>query len=110
MPLPFSGSDLLLETIAATEKGKEKTSIYVQWDAFEKAQYLEDVDVLIDSEPVESEKGTILTIRGGEENLQEWTEKQFNKLIFELKKLKPPVEDDSTWTDRFNIFLSVKKF
>ena len=40
------GNDLFLETINAGYK----SSVYLEWDRFERAQYLEDVDVLVESE------------------------------------------------------------
>lgn len=40
------GSDLLLETVSID---KEKTTVFVEWDSFENADYLDDVEILIES-------------------------------------------------------------
>ena len=81
------GDDLLLETV--NEKN-ELTTLYVEWKAFENSEYLEDVDVLVETVKVNKSKGTTLTIMGGKEYLEQWTENEINKLIFELKKLLSP--------------------
>ncbi|AWC92975.1 TPA: ATP-binding protein [Morganella morganii subsp. morganii] len=81
------GSDLLLETISAD---KEKTIVFVEWDSFENADYLDDVEILVESEKTSENTGTLLTITGDEQYLSEWNDKQFNKLRFELKKLISP--------------------
>ena len=39
------GDSLLLETV---DDAKEKTSIYINWQAFETAKYLSDVEVLVE--------------------------------------------------------------
>lgn len=100
------GTDLLLETVTA--KG-EKTSVFVEWKEFETAQYLNDVEVLIESAKVSEPAGTQLTINGDAEFLAEWTQKQFRKLQFELKKLKSPVST-VLGDDNFNINLKIDGF
>lgn len=82
------GSDLLLETVDAY---KEKTTVFVEWDNFENAEYLDDVEILVESQTSDDKKGTLLTITGNSQYLAEWDKKQFNKLRFELKKLVSPV-------------------
>lgn len=82
------GSDLLLETVDAY---KEKTTVFVEWGNFENAEYLDDVEILVESQTSDDEKGTLLTITGNSQYLVEWDKKQFNKLRFELKKLVSPV-------------------
>ena len=82
------GDDLLLETVTA--KG-EKTSLLVDWASFRSAEYLDDVEILIESTRVSEPSGTRLTITGGQESLEEWNTSRFEKLQFELKKLKSPV-------------------
>ena len=100
------GKDLLLETV--TPKG-EKTTVYVQWRDFEAAQYLDDVEILIETANVSEPPGTRLTMHGDDELLTEWDEKRFNKLRFELKKLKSPV-DTSFDDDEFRISLTIDGF
>jgi signal transduction histidine kinase len=82
------GNDLLLETV--TPEG-DKTTILVEWNSFELAEYLEDVEVLIETEKTAEPQGTRLTITGDASQLADWDTLQFNKLRFELKKLISPV-------------------
>ena len=81
------GQDLLLETTTASG---DKTTLYLQWEDFEHAEYLGDVEILIETESVKHEAGTTLTMAVGEEGLAAWRDSQFNKLQFELRKLMPP--------------------
>ena len=81
------GNDLLLET---TTSSGEKTVLYVQWKDFDDAEYLDDVDVLIQTEPTDDLAGTTLTIAVDEEHLIAWKGPQFHQLQFELRKLVPP--------------------
>ena len=100
------GTDLLLETTIS--KG-EKTRVYVQWSDFEEAQYLDDVEIRIETAKVCEPSGTRLTINGNDEHLASWDEKQFNKLQYELKKLKSPVSTVLS-DDEFPINLTVNGF
>ena len=100
------GQDLLLETI--THEG-EKTTLYIEWDSFEKARLLDDVEILIETVQVKEPSGTILTINSNNKMSSDWDEKQQDKLTFELKKLMSPVStmlDDTENSDTFRIQLS----
>ncbi|HEX5705123.1 MAG TPA: sensor histidine kinase [Pyrinomonadaceae bacterium] len=104
------GADLLLETVTAD---RAKTTVYIQWDRFADAQYLDDVDVLVETKTSEDSPGTRLTISGGQEFVAAWDKSEFDKLRFELKKLISPVsvrltENDDI--DRFKIQLSIIGF
>lgn len=104
------GSDLLLETV--TPEG-EKTTLLVEWNSFENAMYLDDVEILIETANVSEPSGTRLTMTGDGELLGEWNQKQFNKLRFELKKLISPVSaaiTDELKGDEFRISLKVDGF
>ena len=100
------GKDLLLETV--TPEG-EKTEVYLKWSNFEDAQYLDDVEILIETTNVSEPPGTRLTMNGDEKRLDEWDEKQFDKLRYELKKLKSPVSTVLS-NDEFPINLTVNGF
>lgn len=78
------GTDLLLETV--TEDG-EKTSVYLVWSDFESAEFLDQVEISVRSERVNSTSGTRLTMTGDAAGLAEWDQIQLEKLKFELKKL-----------------------
>nr|NJM01973.1 sensor histidine kinase [Desulfobacula sp.] len=104
------GTDLLLETV--TSEG-EKTIVLVEWNTFEAAQYLDDVDILIETAKVTEPSGTRLTMTGDHVLLAEWNKKQFEKLRFELKKLISPVSvaiRDEQHRDDFRISLTVNSF
>ena len=104
------GTDLLLETVTSTG---EKTTVSFEWTAFESAQYLDDVNIPLETLEVAEPQGTQLTINGDAEHLAEWNQERFDTLRFELKKLKLPINtilssDDSN--DAFHIKLTVKGF
>ena len=100
------GKDMFLETV--TPRG-EKTTAYLQWKDFEKAQYLDDVPILIETTKVTEPQGTRLTISMDDEHLNQWNKKKFRKLQYELKKLKSPVSAILS-SDEFRINLTVNDF
>tara|TARA_R110001592_G_scaffold259613_1_gene523618 strand:- start:1343 stop:3586 length:2244 start_codon:yes stop_codon:yes gene_type:complete len=105
------GEDMVLETI---DEDGELTTLYLIWEDFEKAKYLEDVDVLIENFKTERPSGTEIIILGDEEHLNDWNEKQLKNLKSELKKLIPPIDrtihkiDDDT--ENFKILLELGDF
>ena len=91
----------------------KKTKAYFKWKDFELAEYLDDVEIRIETE-VETEDiseplGTRLTINGDDELLEIWDRQRFEKLQFELKKLKSPVSAGSK-DDKFRINLRISGF
>lgn len=107
------GDNLLMET---THDGVT-TTVYIDWDLFNKADYLNDVDILIETTPSNLPQGTRLTISNPISDLSEWIDKKNKKvnaidtLKFELRKLISPVEnvlleDSEGNVDRFKIMLS----
>lgn len=100
------GNELFLETIYENKK----TSLYVDWDSFEKAEFLDDVEILIETKDSRESSGTKLTITGNGQCLSDWNEKQFDKLNSELKKLKSPVKDNTSINNQFDIYLSIHGF
>lgn len=104
------GTDLLLETV--TPEG-EKTTVYLEWGDFESARYLDDVEILVETDRVSESQGTRLTMKGDSEFLAEWNQKRFNTLRFELKKLKSPMSasvSSGHGSDEFRINLTVDGF
>ena len=97
------GKDLLLET---TTNSGEKTTLYLQWKDFEGAEYLADVEILIETVSTDEPAGTNLTVAVDEEQMTAWRETQFSKLQFELRKLMPPFATMETETD-FQIHLRI---
>jgi signal transduction histidine kinase len=104
------GDDLLLET--TTDSGAT-TSVFVEWATFEDAHYLDQVELLIDTQTSESRSGTILTIKGSEVGLEEWNDAQFRRLKYELRKLTPPtaaVSGVDLKQEKFDIKLKISGF
>ena len=104
------GTNLRLET--TTPEG-EQTTLCVEWHHFENVQYLEDVEIPIKTIYVSGPHGTQLTINGDEEFLGNWNKQRFDKLRFELKKLKLPVGmtlNDEDSGDVFRISLTITGF
>ena len=97
------GTDLLLET---TTPCGEKTTLYLQWGDFQDAEYLGDVEILIETMPTEETAGTTLVIAINEERLTAWKDKQFAKLQFELRKLMPPFATMAI-EQAFGVFLRI---
>ena len=97
------GTDLLLET---TTPCGEKTTLYLQWQDFQDAEYLGDVEILIETTPTDEPAGTTLVIAIDEERLTAWKDKQFAKLQFELRKLMPPFATMAT-EQAFEVILRI---
>lgn len=95
------GQNLLLET---TTKEGEQTTVYIEWKSFETAEYLDDVEVLVETKESDRLPGTKLTITGGSEMLSDWDNSQFNKLKFELKKLMSPVSTALAENEEIELF------
>ncbi|OEU42599.1 ATPase [Methanosarcina sp. Ant1] len=104
------GKDLFLKTI--TEEGN-KTEVCLKWDVFQKAEYLDDVKISVNTYKSNEPPGTSLTIRGDYNDLSEWDGKQIKTLKFGLKKLISPISSELTQsldTDPFSIFLNFDGF
>ena len=97
------GNDLLLETVS----NAQKTTVYVQWKQFEQADFLEDVDILVETESTIQPDGTQLFITANKNQIQEWNRKQHENLEFELRKLISPVSSiGANLNDEFSMHLN----
>ena len=104
------GTNLHLET---TTPDGERTTLYVEWHNFESAQYLDDLKIPIKTITVSEPHGTKLTINGDAEFLGNWNKERFDKLRFELKKLKLPEDTTLNTEDSYDVFrinLTIKGF
>jgi signal transduction histidine kinase len=105
------GDDLLLETI---DKKGEQTNLYLVWNDFELARYLDDVNILIENSDTSKNSCTNITITGDETHLSEWNFRQIQNLKFELKKLIPPKKKEEDLlekeTKEFKITLELGQF
>ena len=99
------GETLLLETV--TEDGNE-TKALIEWDRFEQAEFLDDVEITIQTTSTNSRSGTRLTIEGNQSHLNWWTKERLNQLRTELRKLQTPLPDAFD-DDPFQITLTVKR-
>lgn len=81
------GGYMSLDTVSM---GK-RTTLCLQWDLFESAKYLEDVEVLIETVDTSDPDGTTITVEGDEGFLSQWTDAQLNKARHELQKMISPI-------------------
>lgn len=100
------GNELLLETVS--KDSQEKTSVYVDWSQFEKAEFLSDVDILIESQRSKEKCGTRINITGDSRFLECWEEKEFKNLRKELIKIKSPLPQTAELD--FHVFLTIEGF
>ena len=100
------GKDLLLETVSVEG---EKTEVYIDWSYFEKSEYLDDIEILVETSETADASGTCLTITGENVLLSDWNQRQFDRLGFELRRLKSPV-GVALSNDDFRINLRVNGF
>lgn len=98
------GKDLLLES---TDENGEKTTAYIEWQQFENAQFLDDVEILIESKQTNDHPGTTLIVTGDEYGLEEWDDKKIQDLQFQIKKLMSPLnkEIQAIENDKFDVFI-----
>ena len=100
------GKDLLLETVSVEG---EKTEVYIDWSYFEKSEYLDDIEILVETSETADPSGTCLTMTGEDVFLSDWNQRQFDRLGFELRRLKSPV-GVALSNDDFRINLRVSGF
>jgi len=104
------GEDLTLETVSDQN---QKTTVCLEWSKFKSAEYLDDVEILVETVQVSQPSGTVLTIKGNDELLTEWNKGNFEKLRFELKKLTSPMTTaigNENIVDEFRINLLIVGF
>ena len=83
------GNTLLMET---TEKSGITTTVLIDWSFFSAEKYLDEIEILVESKNMAKNTGTELTIEP-HEKASEWTEKEMNVLIKELRKLVSPIRE-----------------
>ena len=106
------GPDLLLDTKTASG---ENTTIALDWSLFEKAEYLSDIEILVEKKNINNDSHyTEISVTGNEDTLRSWSEtdstgvsKKIKRLEFELKKLISPLYRDKD-NDVFNITIKHK--
>jgi signal transduction histidine kinase len=101
------GRFLDLKTSAVTTEGRlEISHIKVDWSHFEKSRYLDEVDIEVVTTlgEITEQTGVSLAISGLRD---QWTKKQLELLVRELRRMISPVEARE---DEFRIFLDLKGF
>lgn len=98
------GNDLLLET---TDTIGETTIIYLEWSTFENSIFLDQVEILVDTQLTNTASKTILIINS-KYSETEWNNDIYRKLNYELKKLIAPIYLKDKEEDKFQIKLISK--
>ena len=98
------GNELLLTTVDVT---KIETSVLLDWEDFEKYEFLDQVPVVVESRESQQKSGTTFEISGMGPYVASWHEKSLGLLRTELRKLISPFRDES---DPFTIILNVSGF
>ncbi|ENV46396.1 hypothetical protein P255_00535 [Acinetobacter brisouii CIP 110357] len=98
------GKDLLLESI---DENGEKTTAFIEWQQFENAKFLDDVEILIESTQTKESPGTTLIVTGDKVGLEEWSDKKLQDLQFQIKKLMSPLnkEVQANENDKFEVYI-----
>lgn len=100
------GETLKMQTVTADGW---QTELALDWEKFEAAEFLDDVDVNVSTSKVETSSGTVLRMRGDSTYAACWDDRDIYELQKELKKLLSPLTSDFK-SDPFEIFLSVSGF
>lgn len=95
------GDSMLMESI--TPSG-EKTTVFLEWQNFIDAEYLDDVEILVENYYSKAKQGTYLEINIPENDEYQWSKEEEDQLNKELKKLIPPLQIDNK--DIFKIYFS----
>lgn len=81
------GNSLLMET---TDESGITTTVLIDWSIFSAEKYLDEIELLVESRTSEQKSGTELIIEPGG-RVFEWTEKEMEVLVKELRKLVSPI-------------------
>jgi signal transduction histidine kinase len=101
------GSMLRLRSLKKiTNKQTESSEVIVDWRMFDRARYLDEVDIQISSKITSTNDASGVTLEITELR-DHWTEKELTQLIRELKRLATPVRNESA---TFEMFLDLSAF
>ncbi|WP_457934794.1 ATP-binding protein [Pseudoalteromonas sp. SCSIO 43210] len=101
------GHTVELTSLAEVNGNLQKSRLFINWEIFEQANYLEDIDIIVeDLEVLDSDISPGLTIEV--KNLKDiWDKTQISDLIQELRRL---AKHDKYCIDSFNIKLDLSSF
>lgn len=98
------GNQLQMKTV--DKKGLE-TTVDINWNEFDNAEFMDEVELLIETKRVTEKPGTEIRILGNREFYEFWDSSEFNNLKFELKKLISPVHENDK-REKFDLFLDIQ--
>lgn len=90
-------------TMKSVNNGYE-SSIYIDWNEFSSAKFLDEVEVVIDEVKTNKPNGTEFIIHPTVNQSKEWTDDALGELIKELSKTITPIQKE---TPKFKIFLNI---
>lgn len=106
------GQELYLMTV---DKKGNRTSLLMNWNLISDKQYLDEVDVLVETVPSKNSSGTRIEVVNNLKKTEKkqtisdvWSYKKIKKLQVELRKLISPLENNKN--DKFDINLLIKGF
>lgn len=102
------GEKLRLETVY----DNIKTEIKIDWNEFDENKYLDEILIDLITSPTPDGNGTIFSIEGSSEKLEQWNDDELDYLIKELRKLLTPIDNASTKdkNDKFDITVIFENF
>ncbi|MBO7927975.1 sensor histidine kinase [Pseudoalteromonas sp. K222D] len=84
-----------------------QTLVDINWNDFDNAEFMDEVELPIETYKVSDKPGTEIHIFGDKEFYDFWDESEFNNLKFELKKLISPIHENKKYDD-FNLYLDIQ--
>jgi signal transduction histidine kinase len=84
------GQELVMKTI---DTEGYRTEVFINWSQFEKAEFLEDVEIILTSQKTNETKGTTLYITATGQKYHQWGRSELYSLTNELRKLKSPFKN-----------------
>ncbi|MDN3434874.1 sensor histidine kinase [Pseudoalteromonas sp. APC 3356] len=98
------GNTLKMQTVDQTGY---QTLVDINWSDFDNAEFMDEVELPIETSKVSDKPGTEIHIFGDKEFYEFWDESEFNNLKFELKKLISPIHENNNYDD-FKLYLDIQ--
>ena len=98
------GNTLKMQTV---DQAGYQTLVDINWSDFDNAEFMDEVELPIETSKVSDKPGTEIYIFGDKEFYDFWDESEFNNLKFELKKLISPIHENSKFDD-FKLYLDIQ--
>jgi DNA mismatch repair enzyme (predicted ATPase) len=101
------GEEVTLKTVDILGN---QTSLYINWNELKKHEFLEDVNINVNSQNTNLASKTNIEIIGSQDKLYNWSKREVELLITELRKMLSPVAAWESKKDEFNIKIKFKDF